>query len=420
MRWLPVYLYRFVVYPALVLTAHLAALFNETIRFGLRDRYCSIKQLKKFQNSGKEIVYFHASSLGEYEHIRPLIYRLGEKYQIVVTFFSPSGYKHAKKQFEDEQHFYLPFDFYGLWKKLFRKLRPKLVVISKHDIWANQLFAAKKEGIPTFLVNASLAKGSSRLNPWYRFFYREAYRSLTGVYTISEEDKERFEQFFSVTNIKVAGDTKFDQVLIRKKQAETKQHIPEQWWAKSLILTLGSIWPEDYQVVLEPLQTLLQENAQVKLLMVPHQLHSDFITRMQNDFSPFGVAKFTGTSEHLNRARVLIIDVVGILAELYQYAQMAYIGGSFKQGIHNVMEAAVYGIPVIYGPKHKNSFEADKLAREGGAFVINTSKEFYDVVKRLIGHPQFRAEHGERVRTFVEKQTGATERLLKEWQKFLN
>jgi 3-deoxy-D-manno-octulosonic-acid transferase len=420
MRWLSVFLYRFVVYPVLFLTAHLAALFNETVRFGLRDRYCSVKRLKKFQNSGKEVVYFHASSLGEYEHIRPLIYRLGEKYQIVVTFFSPSGYKHAKKQFDDETHFYLPFDFYGLWRKLFRKLRPKVVIISKHDIWANQLFAAKKEGIPTFLVNASLAKGSSRLNRMYRFFYGEAYRSLTGIYTISEEDKARFEQYFALGNVKVVGDTKFDQVLIRKKQAETKHHIPDDWWRKNLVITFGSIWPEDYQIVREPLSVLLKGHAQVKLLMVPHQLHENFIEQMQKDFSQFGVARFTGTQDHLNRARVLIIDVVGILAELYQYAQIAYIGGSFKQGIHNVMEAAAYGIPVIYGPKHKNSFEAEKLAREGGAFVIKTSEEFYEVIKRLIDHPRFRTEHGEMVRTFVEKQTGATERLLKEWQRYLS
>ena len=407
------FLYRYFIYPLILLIAHLAALFNKNIREALKGRYQAAKELKAFRKTEKPVVYFHAASLGEFEHIRPLIYYLGQNHQVVVTFFSPSGYNHAKKQFEDEYHFYLPFDFYGLWLKIFKALQPEIMIISKHDIWANQIMAATKSGIPTYLVNASLSAKSSRLNPLYRSFYRPVYQKLSAIFTISEEDRQRFEKNFDLRNVKVVGDTKFDQVIIRKEQAKDKTLLPGQWVKDQLVIALGSIWPEDYRFLSEPLQRLMQEFDLLKILFVPHQPHEDFLKRIENDFGKFGMQRFS-EQKTLSGQRCLIVNVVGILADLYQYAGIAYIGGSFKQGIHNVMEAAVYGIPVLYGPMHENSYEATQLITEKAAFVVRQKTDVYSILKRLIEDEDFRTDSGRKVQDFVTRHTGATQRILRE------
>ncbi len=391
--------------------AHFVALFNRNIRQALVGRYRSARELKAFNKHSKPIVYFHAASLGEFEHIRPLIFYLGKTYQIVVTFFSPSGFNHAKKQFEDERHFYLPFDFLGLWMNILAQLQPKFIIISKHDVWANQILAANRLRIPIFLVNASLSAKSSRINMFYRFFFGSVYAGFSKIFAISDEDKQRLKEQFNLKNVQVVGDTKFDQVLIRKEQADLKELLPGNWSGKSLIMALGSIWPEDYVVLKEPLQKLMQEFGMLKILFVPHQPHEHFVSRIENDFARWGSKRFTN-KKTLNYERILVVNVVGVLADLYKYADMAYIGGSFKQGIHNVMEAAAYGIPVIYGPVYENSYEATRLIKERAAFVVRSEEDSYALFRRMITDENFRKTSGQNVRHFVQQHTGATKLIL--------
>ncbi len=405
------FIYQYFIYLPLIFVAHLIALFNRNVRQAILGRYRSARDLKNFSTGKKPVVYFHAASLGEFEHIRPLIFYLGKTYQIVVTFFSPSGYNHAKKQFDDEIHYYLPFDFYGLWFKILKRMQPKFLVISKHDIWANQILAANRLQIPTFLVNASLSAKSSRLNVLYRFFYAPIYRQIDMIFTISDEDQQRFVTYFKLQNVRVVGDTKFDQVIIRKEQAQTKNYIPKEWVQNFVVIALGSIWPEDYAVLSAPLQQLMQEFKELKILFVPHQPHEAFLQRIETDFGKFGTRRFTDQTEFA-KERSLVVNVVGILADLYKYAQIAYVGGSFKQGIHNVMEPGTYGIPVIYGPKHKNSYEATQLVREGASFVVQDESEAFKILKKLITDEAFRRTSGKKVQRFVERHTGATQRIL--------
>ncbi len=405
--------YDFLIYPVVVALAHFLALVNKNIRQAVKGRYRAAKALKSFKADARPTVYFHAASLGEFEHIRPLIFYLGKTHRIVVTFFSPSGFNHAKKQFPDEMHFYLPFDFYRLWLRILNALRPKWIFISKHDIWANQIMAAHRLHIPVYLVNASLSAESSRLNGLYRFFYSPIYRQITKIFAISKDDKQRMEQAFKVRNVSVVGDTKFDQVVIRKEQARGKQLIAREWLGNSLVVVLGSIWPEDYAVLAGPLRRLMQECETLKLFFVPHQPHETFLKQIETDFSPFGTGRYT-LKDELSTERCLIVDVVGILADLYKYGHLAYVGGSFKQGIHNVMEAAVYGIPVFFGPKHENSYEATQLVKKKAAFVVRNESEAFHILKRLIEDEPFRKEAGRHVQHFVEKHTGATARILRE------
>lgn len=416
MKFVARFVYRFLIMPLLLLLAHLAGIFNQKINKAVSGRYQAIRILRNLENT-KPIVLIHASSLGEFEHVRPLIYRLGKRFRIIVTFFSPSGFNHAKKSWPDEVQVYLPFDVFFLWKKLFAQLKPRLLIISKHDVWPSQVLAAKKNGVPVFLVNGSLAEKSSRLNPFYRFFLKEAYQALDTVFTISEKDAERFKKYFNPPVVKVMGDTKFDQALIRKERAMGTDLI-ESSWVNDSVLVLGSIWSEDFRALEPGLAQLMKTFPKLKIIAVPHQPSEIFVKLLLDFFKPFGVTIFT-KRESLSEQRAIVVDVVGVLADLYKYASWAYVGGSFKQGIHNVMEAAVYGIPVMFGPVHENSFEALDLVRRQGAFVIKTSDDFFEIMQKLLKDPQLAKNMGAKTESYVKSKTGTTERLLIEWQEVL-
>jgi len=358
--------------------------------------------------------------MGEFEHIKPLIKRLSRTYKpnIVVTFFSPSGYEHVKNYPGLSLILYAPFDFTFLWKKFYRLLKPDLMIISKHDVWPNQVWTAQALSIPVYLVNASLARNSSRIRLPARCFLRPVYASLSAIYAISRQDEQRFHRYFSHSSARFVGDTKFDQVLIRKEEAAQKPLLPGRWAAKGTVLLFGSIWLEDTRPLLAGIKKTLQQEKEVKLILVPHQPTVKYVQELSKEFGVFGVGLYSA-AETLEGKRILIVDQVGILADLYKYAQIAFVGGSFKQGIHNVMEPAAYGIPVLYGPHHRNSFEAIELLKARGSLVVANSSEIGQVLHLLITDAQQRAAIGKRASAFAAANCGATEKLLREWAAIL-
>jgi len=355
--------------------------------------------------------------MGEFEHIKPLIQRLKKNYnsEIIVTFFSPSGYENVKSYSGVDLFLYSPIDFGFIWKKLYKQLKPSLVIISKHDVWPNQIWTAEKLSIPVYLVNASLSKKSSRGRPAVRFFLRYVYRSLKNIYAVSKDDEARFQEFFPRCNVCFAGDTKFDQVLLRKEISADKMLLPKSWIKDSFTLLLGSIWPDDTRHLLPAAKELLKQNNKLRIIFVPHDPNEKYIEELSQNFDPGSTALFT-KNEKLEKQKVLIVDTIGILADLYKYADTAYVGGSFKQGIHNVMEPAVYSIPVLYGPHHKNSFEAVQLNAAGGGVVVNNSKEVTDVINRFINNDQERSSAGSKAEGFTQKHCGATDKLAEYWK----
>ncbi|MCB0282776.1 MAG: hypothetical protein H6627_03890 [Calditrichae bacterium] len=355
----------------------------------------------------------HSSSMGEFEHIKPLIKSIKETFSlnIVVTFFSPSGYENVKKFEGVDLFLYLPFDFIFQWSQVYRKLNAKMLIISKHDVWPNQIKAAKKYGVNSILVNASIGSKSSRTSLISRILLSNAYRNLDRMFVISAEDSSRFVKAFKCKNIDIAGDTKFDQVLIRQKEAMKKDLVDHSWLSKKLILVYGSLWPQDAQHVLVHINEILEKYKQLKIIIVPHQPTQEIL----NDFIKYlGQNSFTLYSDRhlIDSSRILIVDKIGMLADIYKYAHIAYVGGSFKQGIHNVMEPAIYGIPVLYGPKHTNSFEATQLLKAEGGISVNNAEEFFEKIKLLIESEEMRNNTGLRAKNFVYKNTGSTQKIL--------
>lgn len=415
-------IYSFLILPLLILSGHLISIFNPKVRKALYERYRIFDRVSEWaeQTNSEKTVLIHAASMGEFEHIKPVIKEVSVafKAEVVVTFFSPSAYENVKRYKGVDLFLYAPFDFAIFWRKLYRIIKPRVIVISKHDAWPNQVWTAQKLDIPVFLVNASLHEHSSRLNPLVRPALTYVYRAIDHIFTISDQDRYRFERYFNTKNVRTIGDTKFDQVLIRKEQSYKQKLIEENWLNGKICLLFGSVWPEDSRHIVPALETILINHSQLRVILVPHQPHPEYIHKLKTSLQNFGVLLLSEKG-HPGSQRVLLVDRIGVLADLYRYAQIAYVGGSFHQGIHNVLEAAIYEIPVLYGPVYKNSLEAIRLNEAGGSKVVHNKEELSRILSLLITDNKLRKEIGAKAGHFARSHTGATGKLKEEFRPFL-
>jgi 3-deoxy-D-manno-octulosonic-acid transferase len=418
-------LYSYIILPLLVVFSHLAAIFSRKIRKPLWSRYKIFSELEKWKtkayDQNKKVVVIHSASMGEFEHIKPLIAKIKERFQvnIIVTFFSPSGYENIKTFPGVDLFLYIPLDFSGNWKKFYSKTNTEVLIISKHDVWPNQIKIAKKMKIKTILVNASLNENSSRNSLAARLMLAPAYNSLDRIFAISNQDGKQFESSFRCQNIVISGDTKFDQVFNRKKKSEKNETIHEEWLSGNIILILGSLWPQDAEHVLKDVPSLLENYYNLKIIIVPHQPTTEYINNFGSYFTNFEYSLFSEDFKNRN-TRLLIIDKIGLLADIYKHGDIAYVGGSFKQGIHNVMEPAVYGLPVVFGPVHINSYEAKKLLKKGGALTINNSDDFMREISGLIDDKSKRETIGNAGFNYLNQNSGATNQILEFVDSILN
>ena len=423
MKILLKYIYSYLLLPLLILIASIMSVFKAKYRKSFFQRFYVISKLRTYLQSNqnhKKNILIHCASMGEFEHIKPLIVKLSESSSnaIILTFFSPSGYEHVKEFSGVDLILYLPFDFPGLWRIFYQLLNPAFSIISKHDAWPNQIWIANECNIPVFLVNASLNEKSSRIKGIARLLFNEVYKAFDQIYAISESNKKNFETHFKNIHVRSIGDTKFDQVVLRKQQSESSILIPENWLADKLILIFGSVWSEDMVHLKESIKKILTNNKSVKIIIAPHQPDDDHINEIKSFFYDAEITLFTDKS-FPNNTRILIINTVGVLADLYKYAHVAYVGGSFKQGIHNVMEPAIYGIPVLYGPHYTNSYDAIHLLKNKGGLQIKNHNEALQTFNNLIADKNYRNRLGKNALNFALNNTGVSDKLIQQWQKYL-
>jgi 3-deoxy-D-manno-octulosonic-acid transferase len=413
-------IYTFLILPLIFILAHIAALFSKQIREGLFPRRETIAELENWIKSKKRndrYVLFHAASMGEFEHIKPLLYKLKQKHNTinVLTFFSPSGYKHVKDTPGLDFFLYMPFDFSSHWKKLYELLKPSLLVISKHDVWPMQIWQAHTMNIPIYLVNASLPEKSSRTRPFIKSFLKHVYRDFSNIFTISKEDAQRFSIHYPRCSVQVMGDTKYDQVMFRKNESLNKDLLPSEWYKNKWILLAGSIWPDDEKKLIPGFINLLENYKNVRLILAPHEPIEKFVNTIEERLSKWGVIKFTQLKKNIS-ARIIIVNTIGQLADLYQYANAAYVGGSFKQGVHNVMEPAIYGIPVVFGPVHQNIYEAIQLVKSEGGIVIENEIQANEILNKLVANDSYRKATGKKALAMAQENTGATDKIINHWE----
>lgn len=419
--------YNLLIVPGLFLLANLAAPFIPKLKEGLMARRISKKQwkeaLKKIPRDVPRIL-FHATSVGEWEQAVPLIERFKSDHPhlyVVVSFYSPSGYNYVKKHPDVDLKVYLPFDSYPGAYEFLSTLRPSLWVISKFDIWPNHMFVAKRLKIPVVLIAATLSSNSGRTRGLAGSLSKAVYPIFDMIFPISEEDRDRFFRLYpNEERLIITGDTRFDRVHERGLRAQKQGPVRIFADKPDLTFIAGSIWPADEKHLLPALIELLQEYPQLHAVLVPHELHEQHIRDIEIFLEDAGLTseRYTEmeTSEG-SRQRIVIINTIGMLARLYMNTDFAYIGGSFSTGVHNVMEPATFGQPVVFGPVHENSYEAMELMKIGSAFSVSSSAQMKEVFTRMVVDESFRRDAGRKAVKLIEENLGASEKiysLLKE------
>jgi 3-deoxy-D-manno-octulosonic-acid transferase len=408
--------------PVAVGAGHTAALFLPKMREALDGRRGA---RERFRLAGEAMharpVWFHVSSVGEFEQARPVISALESHdpgIPVVVTFSSPSGLRFAARRgrvdgssnvrFID----YLPLDTRANMRVCLDALQPRLLVLVKFDLWPNLIWEARRRDVPTVLIDATLSPSSGRRSGAVRFLYRDVYSSLDKILAISQDDADRFrESVPDHPSISVVGDTRFDRVMERHRLAGGVGFNYERGAGRVVIA--GSTWPADEQHLLGALHKILDAGRDVKLIIAPHEPTPEHLGPLQQWARSARLSSCTVKAGVPDPApRVTIIDTVGVLAEAYALADVAYVGGAFSTGVHSVIEPAIAGLPVLFGPHHDNSFEALRLIVHGAGFAVASETEIHKRLTALLGDDSARKEAGDRARTYVESQLGATEKCM--------
>lgn len=402
-----------------------AQLFYPKIKTGLKGRR------KLFENliidlagvdRKKKMVWFHSASMGEFEQAKPIIERIKTEkdVNIIVTFFSPSGYTNSLKYPFADVITYFPFDTALAAKRFLNLVRPNLAIFMRYDIWPNMIWQLEQKSIPCMIVDATMRKKTPRKWLIAKSFHKSLFSCFTKILTVSENDSENFGEFdLDKNKITAVGDTRFDRVYQKSLDAKQKKLFREDFFKDKKVFVLGSSWESDEEVLLPALQKIMKNDERVITIIVPHEptvLHVEYLENQLH--GKYETIRFSLLNNYKDE-RIIIIDSIGVLLTLYYYAHIAYVGGSFKQGIHNVLEPAVYGIPVVFGPKHENSQEALLMIKNGGGMTIKNKKEAYRVLRTLFSNEKLRAGKGQICADYVKANIGATQKILQEIYRIL-
>ena len=400
----------------------IASLFNEKVRKMWRGEREAFKILKQKVDPNAKYIWFHAASLGEFEQGRPLMERIRKdypQYKILLTFYSPSGYE-VRKNYEGADIIcYMPVDTRLNAIRFLRLVRPVMAFFIKYEFWSNFLHILKHRNIPTYSVS-SIFREDQVFFKWYGRNYAGVLKCFTRFFVQNEESKRLLEGI-GITAVDVVGDTRFDRVL-QIKEAAKQLPICEAFrtgvassqsadvpHTDFKVFVAGSSWPPDENIFIP----FFNEHKNWRLLIAPHVIAEEHLKLILSLIKGKKVVRYTQTTpEEAAEADVLIIDCFGLLSSMYNYGDVAYIGGGFGVGIHNTLEAAVWNMPVIFGPNNKKFQEAQGLLKSGGGFEINTYEDFSGLMSSLMNDETFLKQAGDKAGAFVAHLAGATDKVL--------
>lgn len=383
--------------------------FNKKAAQWIEGRRGVIGKLKKEIQIDDEIIWFHCASLGEFEQGRPIVERIKAdypQYKILISFFSPSGFEVRWDYILADYTCYLPKDSANNAKQFLDVVKPKVVFFVKYEFWYHHLNEVRQRNIPLYCVSAVFREDQVFFK-WYGSFFVKILRMFSRIYVQDEESKAKISEL-GVEAITVAGDTRFDRVIGNKE--ETRDFpVMDLFRQDSKLLVAGSTWKEDEDCLV---QLINEGGFDLKYVIAPHEISERNILRLQNALQVEAVLYSKASSDDLGKFKVLIIDNVGMLSSLYRFASIVYIGGAFGTGLHNILEPAVYGNPILFGPKHEKFKEAGELISEGGAFSISNYSDLKRKVRFLLADPFVLKIASEVSKTYVSKRTGATDRIM--------
>lgn len=365
--------------------------------------------LKERLRAGERYLWFHVSSLGEFEQGRPVMERLREshpEYRIVLTFFSPSGYESAKKYQFADVICYLPFDTRRNVKRFLDLLKPEKAFFIKYEFWPNFLFELKRRKIPTYSVSSIFRKDQVFFKT-IDFGYRKTLECFSHLFVQDKASKELLATI-GLDNVTVIGDTRFDRVV--KIAADAKQlALVEAFAEGSRVFVAGSSWSPDEDIFLR----YFNEHKGWKLIIASHEVTEARLSEIQSKFSGSCVRYTQADMTEAREADCLLIDCFGLLSSIYRYGKVAYVGGGFGVGVHNLLEVAVYGMPVFFGPNNRKFREAAKLKECGGGLEISNYEEFVAMMDRFGSDENALAQAGSAAGRYVAGNSGATQKLLR-------
>lgn len=384
----------------------IAAVFHKKARL-LRRGHRAAWDILLQEAKGGDYVWFHAASLGEFEQGRPLIERLRKERpheKILLTFFSPSGYEVCKNYEGADIVCYLPFDTRRNARRFLRLVRPKALVLIKYEFWRNYINACYHRGVPVFSVSSIFREKQVFFRPWGRRYARSL-RRVRHFFVQNEHSRELLSTL-GISQVSVVGDTRFDRVIDIREKAR-RLPVVEAFAEGRKVLVCGSSWPVDEEF----LANYFNEHPDLFLILAPHVVSPEHLLDIEGKLRRPSVRLSGATEENVRQAHCLIIDGYGLLSSIYRYGCCAYVGGGFGVSIHNVPEAAVYGIPVIIGPNNRKFKEAQELLACGGCLEIPAAEDFAATMDHLLRHPDELEARGKAAGDYIYSHSGATERI---------
>lgn len=388
----------------------LVALFNKKARLWCDGRQGMVNRMRRAIGEADNVVWIHVASLGDFEQGRPLVDYVKANYpdyKILLTFFSPAGYEVRKNYPNADYVFYIPVDTPAEVRRFLDVARPKVAIFVKYEFWLNMLTGLRRRNIRTFIASSIFRRNSIFFSP-FGGIWREALKSFETLFVQNEKSKQLLAEI-GIENVVVAGDTRFDRVSAIAEQAE-RVAVVEEFKGEKRLFVAGSTWGPDEDILLP----LINENPDVKFVIAPHEMEEARIERILREVKG-GAVRYTQLSEvDFADKQVLVLDTIGLLSRVYGSAEWAYVGGGFGAGIHNTLEAAVYGLPVVFGTKYRKFKEACDLIELGVGRSVKNEHELKAWFDELKSDADYLARLSALAKTYVGHHRGATEKIVKE------
>jgi 3-deoxy-D-manno-octulosonic-acid transferase len=386
------------------------ALFSPKMKLFVNGRKSVFQTLANKIQSSDKTIWFHAASLGEYEQGLPVIEAIKQQFpnhKIVVTFFSPSGYEVRKNNAVADVTIYLPLDKISNAKQFIELVHPEMAFFIKYEYWPNYLNELKKQQIKTYLISGILREKQAFFK-WYGGFYRNALKTFE-FFFVQNESSKKLLQSIGFNNVKVSGDTRFDRVVSILERDNSLDFI-KQFKDNKTTIVIGSSWPKDESLLVNYIN---QSSDDVKFIIAPHNIKSEQIQELKNAITKKTILFSEKDNVNLSNSNVFIIDTIGILTKIYSYADIAYVGGGFgNPGVHNILEPATFGVPVVIGPNYSHFAEATALVNMEGCISIQNQIQLNEAFDLLLHNEDERLEKGHICSTFVQMNKGATQTIM--------
>jgi len=392
------------------------ALFNAKIKLFVKGRKNSFPILKEKIASNSKSIWVHVASLGEFEQGLPILERLRTKYpehKLVLSFFSPSGYEVKKNTTVADVVVYLPMDSNSKVKRFLNLINPELAIFVKYEVWPNYLYHLKKRKIPTILVSAIFSKRQIYFKSYGRFM-RKSLDTFSHFFVQDEKSKKLLESI-GFNNATISGDTRLDRVseiLKRNNQLDFMNRFKNN----QLCLVAGSTWPEDEELLINHINNTKEK---MKFVIAPHEIKPAHIEKITSVLQKRTILYSEIGSQNLKEFDILVVDTIGLLTKIYSYANIAYVGGGFATGLHNTMEPAVFGIPIIIGPQFEGFKEAKDLVKEGGIIPISSQGSFDNLMSELLDNPVSIKNIGEINSNYINSNRGAANLIMQHISKII-